>query len=70
MDNTAPLRIKLTGTVTITKHGIQVAGFELHNANITPRDHAILAASWAIGQLQREMNKLIRGVDGGNINVD
>lgn len=70
MDNTEPLRIKLTGTVTITKHGIQVAGFELHNANVTAREHAILATSWAIGQLQREMNKLIRAPGAGNISVD
>ncbi len=70
MDNTEPLRIKLTGTVTITKHGIQVAGFELHNANVTTREQAILVASWAIGQLQRELSKLVRGVDGGNISVD
>lgn len=70
MDNTEPLRIKLTGTVTITKHGIQVAGFELHNANVTTREQAILAASWAIGQLQREMNKLIRAPGAGNISVD
>lgn len=70
MDNTEPLRIKLTGTVTITKQGIQVAGFELHNANVTTRDTAILATSWAIGQLQREMNKLIRAPGAGNISVD
>ena len=70
MDNVDPMRIKLTGTVTITKHGIQVAGFELHNANVTTRDTAILAASWAIGQLQRELSKLVRGVEGGSISVD
>lgn len=70
MDNTEPLRIKLTGTVTITKHGIQVAGFELHNANVTTRDTAILATTWAIGQLQRELAKMIRAPGGGKISVD
>lgn len=68
MDNIEPMRIKLTGTVTITKHGVQVAGFDIQNAGC--REHAILATTWAIGQLQRELARAIKAPGCGNISVD
>lgn len=68
MDNTAPMRIKRTGTIKVTKSGITVEGFEIEGASC--REAAILAAAWAIGQLQREMSKTIRAPGGGNILID
>lgn len=68
MDNIDPMRIKRTGKVTITRDGIEVEGFDIHNASC--REHAILAAAWAIGQLQREMTKTIRAPGAGKISVD
>lgn len=68
MDNIDPMRIKRTGKVTITRDGIEVEGFDIHNASC--REHAILATTWAIGQLQRELAKMIRAPGGGRISVD
>ncbi|WP_426113499.1 hypothetical protein [Pseudomonas sp. DSP3-2-2] len=56
------------GTVTISKSGISVEGFQGKNA--TCRDVAIMATAWAIGELQREMLKTIMKPGGGNISVD
>ena len=67
---TDPEHMKLTkkGTVTITKAGIEVAGFGSVNASC--RETAIMACAWAIGELQREMLKNIERPGGGNISLD
>ncbi|WP_339521788.1 hypothetical protein [Pseudomonas sp. EA_35y_Pfl2_R111] len=62
------MKIKRTGKVTITKHGIEVEGFDVHNAMC--REVAVIAAAWAIGELQREMTKTILAPGGGKISVD
>ncbi|MEG1628552.1 hypothetical protein [Pseudomonas sp.] len=56
------------GTVTVSKAGVSVQGFDGKNASC--RDVAIMAAAWAIGELQREMLKTIKKPGGGNISVD
>lgn len=56
------------GTVTVSKGGISVQGFEGKNASC--RDVAIMAAAWAIGELQCEMLKTIKKPGGGDISVD
>jgi hypothetical protein len=56
------------GTLTIDRSGIRVEGFRGKNAMC--RDVAIMAAAWAIGELQREMLKTIKKPGGGNISVD
>lgn len=68
MDNTNPMRIKRTGKVTITKGRVEVEGFEVDNASC--REHAILATTWAIGELQRQLARTIKKPGGGNISVD
>ncbi|MCP8349343.1 hypothetical protein DN387_13955 [Pseudomonas sp. FBF18] len=62
------LKIRKTGRVTITKDGISVEGFDVKGAMC--RDVAVVAAAWAIGELQREMLKTIQKPGGGNIGVD
>lgn len=62
------MMISRLGTVTVSKAGISVEGFEGKNAMC--RDVAIMAAAWAIGELQREMLKTIKKPGGGNISVD
>ncbi|MBU1282744.1 MAG: hypothetical protein KJ989_13165 [Gammaproteobacteria bacterium] len=56
------------GTVTVTKDGISCDGFKGKNAMC--RDVAIMAAAWAIGELQREMLKTIKKPGSGKISVD
>ncbi len=56
------------GTVTVNKDGISCDGFQGKNAMC--RDVAIMAAAWAIGELQREMLKTIKKPGGGKISVD
>lgn len=60
-------RLTKTGVVSISKEGINAVGFDAENA--TCRDVAVLAAAWAIGELQREMLKDIQAPGGGNISV-
>lgn len=62
------MKIRKTGRVTITKDGISVEGFEVNGAMC--RDVAVMAAAWAIGELQREMLKTIAKPGGGKIGVD
>lgn len=62
------MKIRKFGRVTITKQGISVEGFEVKGAMC--RDVAVMAAAWAIGELQREMLKTIEKPGGGNIGVD
>jgi hypothetical protein len=61
-------QINRHGTVTITQDGISVEGFEFFNS--TCRDGAILAAAWAIGELQREMFRAIQRPGDSHIYVD
>lgn len=62
------MKITKTGRVTITKDGISVEGFNVKGAMC--RDVAVMAAAWAIGELQREMLKTITKPGGGKIGVD
>lgn len=62
------MKITKTGRVTITKDGISVEGFNVKGAMC--RDVAVMAAAWAIGELQREMLKTIQKPGGGKIGVD
>lgn len=62
------MKITKTGRVTITKEGISVEGFNVKGAMC--RDVAVMAAAWAIGELQREMLKTIAKPGGGKIGVD
>lgn len=62
------MKIRKTGRVTITKDGISVEGFDVDGAMC--RDVAVMAAAWAIGELQREMLKTIAKPGGGEISVD
>lgn len=62
------MKIRKTGRVTITKEGIGVEGFDVKGAMC--RDVAVMAAAWAIGELQREMLKTIAKPGGGKIGVD
>lgn len=61
--------IQLTafGTVIVDPTGITVVGFE--GKNTMCREVAIMAAAWAIGELQREMLKTIERPGGGNIGI-
>lgn len=61
-------RITKTGTVTVTKSGISVDGFD--GSNMSCREMAIIACAWAIGELQREMLRTIEQPGGGHISVD
>lgn len=62
------MKIKKLGRVTVTEKGISVEGFDVNGAMC--RDVAVMAAAWAIGELQREMLKTIAKPGGGNIGVD
>ncbi|MBC3492383.1 hypothetical protein [Pseudomonas taiwanensis] len=62
------MKIRKTGRVTITKEGINVEGFDVKGAMC--RDVAVVAAAWAIGELQREMLKTIQKPGGGRVSVD
>ena len=68
MNNVDPMRIRRTGTVTIKKGEIVVEGFEVDGASC--REAAILATTWAIGQLQRELHKAIRAPGNNNIVIN
>ncbi|MFJ4397443.1 hypothetical protein [Pseudomonas sp. NPDC089396] len=62
------MKIRKFGRVSITKEGISVEGFDVKGAMC--RDVAVMAAAWAIGELQREMLKTIAKPGGGKISVD
>lgn len=62
------MKFRKFGRVTITKEGISVEGFDVKGAMC--RDVAVMAAAWAIGELQREMLRTIAKPGGGNISVD
>lgn len=66
MSNEA-MKLTALGTVTVGPNGIVCEGFDA--ANATCRDVAIMAAAWAIGELQREMLKTIERPGGGKIAI-
>lgn len=68
MNNVEPMKLTRKGLVTISKNGITVENFDAKNASC--REAAILACVWAIGELQREMLKMIEQPGGGNISSD
>lgn len=51
-------RVLVTGTVTVTGEGTRCEGFTVADA-AGPRETAILAAAWAIQQLQRDLIAMI-----------
>ncbi|MNO04588.1 hypothetical protein D3C81_2256760 [compost metagenome] len=59
------MHITRTGKVTIEAGRIVVQGFNSDNASC--RELVILAAAWALGELQREMLKTIEQPGGGNL---
>lgn len=67
-DDDDEMKIRKYGSVTVTKEGISVEGFG--GKNTMCRDLAIMAAAWAIGELQREMLKTIQKPGGGKIGLD
>jgi len=60
---------RLTKYGRVTIEGGQITVEDFGGANTTCRDVAIMAAAWAIGELQREMLKTIERPGGGNIVV-
>lgn len=62
-----PATLRRAGTVTATPDGITVAGFAADGASC--RDVAALAATWAIGELQRALLKTLQAPGGGKIGV-
>lgn len=61
-------RLTNFGTVTVKKGQIEVSGFDGRNTSC--REVAVLAALWAIGELQRELMKTPERPGGGNIGID
>lgn len=70
MSNDAtPIKLTKKGSVTITRTGVRVEGFDGMNCNC--RDVAILACLWAIGELQREVMRDIEVPGGsGRVSID
>ncbi|BAR92360.1 hypothetical protein [Pseudomonas phage PS-1] len=68
MDNVEPIYLTRHGKVTISEAGIDVEGFDANLASC--RELAVMAAVWAIGELQRELLLTIQRPGGGNISVD
>lgn len=68
MNNVEPIYLTQFGKVSITENGIEVEGFEANDASC--REIAVMAAVWAIGELQRELTLIIQQPGGGNISVD
>lgn len=68
MNNVDPIYLTQFGKVSITESGIEVGGFEANDASC--REVAVMAAVWAIGELQRELLLTIQRPGGGNISVD
>lgn len=64
-DNVEKMQIIKHGSVIVSPDGIEVVGFDADNASC--REVAIMAAAWAIGELQREMLRNIEEPGGGNI---
>lgn len=65
MNNHEAMFITRTGKVTIENGRILVQGFDSENTSC--RELVILAAAWALGELQREMLKTIERPGAGNI---
>ena len=67
MLDATPAKLTMLGTVTITPDGISIDGFD--GENVSCRDLAALAAAWAIGELQRELQATLERPGGGKISV-
>lgn len=65
MNNQEAMFITRTGKVTIENGRILVQGFNSENTSC--RELVILAAAWALGELQREMLKTIERPGAGSI---
>lgn len=65
MNNQQAMFITRTGKVTIENGRILVQGFNSENTSC--RELVILAAAWALGELQREMLKTIERPGAGSI---
>lgn len=61
-------RVLVTGTVTVTGEGTRCEGFTVADAG--PRETAILAAAWAIQQLQRDLIAMIEQPGCRRIAID
>ncbi|WP_258377067.1 hypothetical protein [Pseudomonas soli] len=59
--------ITRVGKVIVEKERILIQGFEADDASC--RELVVLAAAWAIGELQREMLKTIERPGGGNFGM-
>lgn len=59
------IQITNTGRVIIEQGRILIEGFDSENA--TCREVVVMAAAWAIGELQREMLRTIERPGGGNL---
>jgi hypothetical protein len=67
------MKITKTGQVTVLDGQIRVEGFEFDgydDPEATCRKAAMLAATWAIGELQRELLATIEKPGGGYIAID
>lgn len=63
-----PVKLTKLGLISISDGCISVDGFGADNGSC--RDVAVLAAAWAIGELQRELLKTIEKPGGGSMIVD
>lgn len=59
------IQLTNTGRVIIEQGRILIQGFDSENA--TCREVVVMAAAWAIGELQREMLRTIERPGGGNL---
>jgi hypothetical protein len=62
-----PTKLTQHGTVTVEPGGIVVTGFAGENCSC--RDMAVLACIWAIGELQRELLKMVEQPGGGCVAI-
>ena len=62
-----PAKLTRIGEVVITKTGILVTGFS--GEGCTCRDVAALGTVWAIGQLQKELMKILEAPGNGKISI-
>jgi hypothetical protein len=68
LDSSDNACITKRGKVAVDRNGVIVSGFE--GKNVSCREVAALAIVWAIGQLQGELEQLLRKPGGGNVAVD
>lgn len=56
------LKLKTIGTLTVTEDGMEIEGFEADGAMC--REVVALAMVWAIGELQKELDRTIASPGG------